>query len=535
MDEPPVEFSRDTWLTLKTRLNEQYVTGDDTLLRQMATWVQIELTAKRIFFYFTREDDETRVSLIERMIEHRIDGVWYEIVRRHYHFELVRLYEMNSFMGAAGGGLKQFVRPEKLLIRGDARTSLDSVLNRIYVEKLCGELDRTIFYAPDFLVTRFFTKNWATDAGNRDDYDADAVSARAYFVNHHCMGTDEYRPHEMLPPFGGEMDNAWTKKMRHELTLYEHYRWHRTDTNAGYQRMNEDLLIHETMRQEEQQQHRYMIEDLRARQLLYATVASVFQWLRLTQQHRHWSSQQLEQLIKIFDRYIHALHTSPASDENTLSLFDKITEGIFQADGNNEVDLVGDYRERQNGVLRETNAKFSLYDAHEDARVVLPGDASWLLPPRDVNDRLVRRQECILWLNVVIAENEAIKEIKHEIDNRVLEQQADQARKEKERQNEQNATAVTAVVVEEKKKKRVTTEADEQREAQERIRKRTKTTKVRVTNLDDGSGASLLRVSGRTGLLRITAPSSSHSKIYVVSDGFSMPIGKDVSHHLVIY
>jgi hypothetical protein len=520
------------WERLSERLESDNTGGDRELLIDISSRVkESEIEGKQLLMAILSLGTAGFSRVLDLMVVHHFDGLWFTYLSRHFPFELLRLYEMHLFLDNSQG-LRHFLTPERLLLAtaGDRRDELDRALNSIYRRQLSVTLDGTIFYAPEFLARHFATKTWAVEAD--DEYERDELTAHTYFAKHIVMGTDatstdplsSYAPCESLPSFKDQAFIRWAEAMTQSLTLYSHY----ARGGPAYRRVHERPLppLFNT------------VGDVKLRHMVYLTVVEVYAWLRAYPDY----VQAITQLESVFDAYITALHAAPDDTGVILSLFKRVSHVVY-FDGDTEAERRASLdAERRLKAVQETIA--TRYDAFSDAdefwRLFSPlwsGEAlqqqqdqidvsseslwretrksyTWLLPWIEGASETVvsRRQEALLWLNMLM----------YEIVPSTRSQKDAVGRKEQPR--------VVETPLPPKKTKR-SGEATQQQQLEERISKKKKTTKVRVTELE--GRMRLLSVSGKTGLLSVKEQGCESSRLYVVEHGFSLQISVGATYNLI--
>lgn len=529
------------WERLSERLESDNTGGDRELLIDISSRVKEgEIEGKQLLMAILSLGTAGFSRVLDLMVVHHFDGLWFTYLSRHFPFELLRLYEMHLFLDSSQG-LRHFLTPERLLpaTAGDRRDELDRALNSIYRQQLSVTLDGTIFYAPEFLARHFATKTWAVEAD--DEYERDELTAHTYFAKHIVMGTDatptdppsSYAPCESLPSFKDQAFIRWTEAMTQSLTLCGHY----ARGGPAYRRVHERPLppLFNT------------VGDVKLRHMVYLTVVEVYAWLRAYPDY----VQAITQLESVFDAYITALHAAPDDTGVILSLFKRVSHVVY-FDGDTEAKRRASLdAERRLKAVQETIAvRYGAFsDADEFWRLFNPtrvadvaqkqqqqqdqidvGSESlwretrksyaWLLPwIEGASESVVsRRQEALLWLNMLM----------YEIVPSTRSQKDAVGRKE---QSHIVAAPQPSVVETPPPKKTKRSNEAAQQQLEEHISKKKKQTKVRVTELE--GQMRLLSVSGKTGLLSVKEQGSESSRLYVVEHGFSLQISAGATYNLI--
>lgn len=558
-----------SWDRVKARLEGE---PDDLRTTLIDQFTGNKLDSIAILNGFLGEPQEERTRLIDRLIVHDVDDLWFSMLRRYTPCELLRLRELVESTRA----YSELVVPHQLA----NASPLNRILNEVYRTVLSKGLDNTLFPSTSFLSAHFFSRSWYS---NDDEYDPSTLSASAYFLANTLVTTQPavegagaayvvYRdmPQSRNTPLTDPTLLDWINRTRLEIpqSLYTLYKT-RPDSpeGSGYHRMHQELLVPGRYGLNV----RYPVGAVRTRSALQITVHTAYRLLRTPR-----ASVQTGELVALFREYAAELRTMPPDTplETILSLLDRVCVlvQLDEADGGAPA-LQTLCLQAKQSVRDAIQRRFDDYSPTDDFRVLF-GDAGtreqirasydWLLPPvadlEPGDDVRIRRQECILWLNLFIAElmiDASLTEEQEDMEvvAAVAEKEKEKAKKakkthkqkgksekkrhkhEKEKEKKRHAVKKEEKKRGDKSKKKAGTTEDEdkQTEASQRSIKKRKLARVTVTELGDGTR--LLSVIKGSGLLQITGGgfTPEYSTMHCVTRGYTMRLPVDANYAVYVH
>ena len=397
------------WDEVKARLEDEPGDLRTTLVNQ---FTGSKLDAIAILNGFLGESQEERARLIDRLIVHDVDDLWFGMLNRYAPCELLRLRELAQSIRAYA----ELVVPHQLA----NASPLNRALNEVYSAVLSKGLDNTLFPDTRFMAAHFSSRSWYS---NDDEYDQATLSAATYFTTStlatrpipYVVYTD--MPASRDTPLADPTLLDWVNRTRLDTpqSLYTLYKTRSgSSEGSGYHRLHQELLVAgrygPTVR--------YPVSAVRTRSALQATVREAYRLLRTPR-----AIVPTRELVTLFREYVAEVRAMPPDTplETILALLDRVCVivQLDESDGGAVALQALCLQAKQN--VRDIIQR--LYDGRvgtEDFKVLFDDNGvtatreqtrasyDWLLPrapelePGD--DVVIRRQECILWLNMLIAE-----------------------------------------------------------------------------------------------------------------------------------
>lgn len=572
-----------TWDDVKNRLNtEPLVDGDlyTQLLDQFAK-NNNRLDSLALLNGFLAEPLDERARLIDRMIVHECDDLWFAILRWQTPCELMRMRELAQSMRLYA----ELVVPHQLA----NASPLNRVLNEVYIAVLSRDCDNTLFPDTDFLHAHFFSRSWYA---NDDEYDKATLTTASYFTSSvltsrndgaYVMYSDMPAP-DVTPVKDANLLN-WLNQTRLNAShsLYNLYKSRPGGTgHSGYHRLHQELLVPGLYGMTV----RYTVGSARTRLALQYTVQAAYRLMRT--QH---ISVETDELVALFRGFITELRAMPPDTplETILGLLDQVCRVTrLDAAHGGEEGMQQLCLEAKQGVRDAVQRRFNGHAATDDFKVLFRDNNydsqsreerrasyDWLLPPVPAQTQedqvVIRRQEAILWLNMLVCElmvEASLTKDEEDVEVVVLaddqgdraavepvqkaKRTKDKSRKKSSKQKEKDEKKRIKQKKEKEKKKRhadkkekkrrdkskkkkeatATDESDSEVEASQRRIKKRKLARVSVTEMGDGTR--LLSVIKGSGLLQITGggnyTASEYSTIHCVSRGFTMRLSSDTNY-----